>query len=231
VLCAVSVPAADAENVCSQDHAAFLLDYADHHIDRRDIDRRDFTDTLDVGDTFHAGGLAWRALAAPGHDANALVFLVRAGAGADDRRCTLENRFGIMFPDPTLEHALGGGLATLDRIAALTPRWVIPGHAVPFTDVRAIDRARRKLDAFAADPAKNPRHGLKSLLSFALLERKRTRVDEMLADIVAVPCFRDLNERLLRRPLPPLAEALMAELVRVQAIAIDAGWITPTPVA
>lgn len=127
---------------------------------------------------------------------------------------------------------MNGAYATLDRIAALAPYRIIPGHGPPLTDAPgAIGRARRKLDAFAADPAKNARHALKSLLSFALLERKRMRVNGMRAYIAKVPCFRDLNERYLVKPLPQLADALMAELVRAKAVGIDAGWILPAQAA
>lgn len=225
--CAVSVPAADAENVRSWNRAAFLLDYADQR-----IDRFDYADTLAVGDAFRAGGLAWQVLAAPGHDANALMFWCEPERVLITGDALWENGLGVMFPEPTLVQALSGGYATLDRIAALAPRWIIPGHGAPFSDTRgAVERARRKLDAFAADPAKNARHALKSLFVFALLERKGMPVDALRAYVVAVPCFHDLNERYLGKPLTQLAEELVAELVRAKAVTIDAGWIRPTPPA
>ena len=225
--CPIAIPAADADNVRTWNRAAFLLDYADHA-----IDRFDYTDTLDVGDEFRAGGFTWQALAAPGHDANALIFWCERNRLLITGDALWENGLGVMFPEPTLEHALSGAYATLNRIEALAPRWIIPGHGAAFTDVSgAIERARRKLDGFAADPKKNARHALKALLSFTLLARRRMRVSALLAYVIDVPCFRDLNDRYLGEPLAALAEQLVTELVNAKAARIEAGWITPTQAA
>src|SRR5690606_23612990 len=127
---------------------------------------------LAPGATFAAAGLEWRALAAPGHDANALVYWCEARGILITGDALWENGCGAIFPQPSHEAAFAAAHATLDRIAALRPRWVIPGHGRPFTDAAgAVARTRARLDALGADPRRNARHVMKSVLAFALLAR------------------------------------------------------------
>lgn len=221
--CAVCIPAGDAGDVRPWNRRAFLIDYADHY-----IEPFDFNDTLAAGDRFRAGGLEWRALAAPGHDGNALIFWCEEEHILITGDALWEDGLGAMFPLPALEPALQGAYATLERIAALAPRWVIPGHGAPFTDAPgAIARARRRLDAFAADPRKNARHVLKALLAFALLAKRGMRQAEVAEYCAAVPCYGELSERFLGAPLPDLVEQLVADLLRAKVITLEGEWIRP----
>ena len=69
--------------------------------------------------------------------------------------------------------ALPATRATLDMIAALDARIVIPGHGEPFTGVNAaLDRGYRRTDAYAADDARMARYALKALFAFTLLARR-----------------------------------------------------------
>ncbi|HEY8553234.1 MAG TPA: MBL fold metallo-hydrolase [Burkholderiales bacterium] len=221
--CTVTIPAGDAANVRAWNRQAFLIDYADHF-----IERFDYTDTLAPGDRFRAGGLEWEAIAAPGHDVNALVYWCQEHGIAITGDALWENGFGALFPLPSLEAAIEGAHATLDRIEALGVRRVIPGHGRPFADVSgALARARRRLEAFRADPAKNARHVMKSLLAFALLAKRGMRVEEFAPYCARVSCYADLNERFIGKPLPVLAELMLAELRSAGVVAIENGWIRP----
>lgn len=221
--CAVSIPAADARDVRAWNRDAFLIDYADHH-----IEPFEFTDALAPGDRFDAGGFAWQALAAPGHDMNALMFWCEEHGILISGDALWDNGLGAMFPLPSLDDAVVAGFATLDRIQALHPRWVIPGHGAPFTDVAgAIARARGYLDVLAADPARNARHVLKELFCFALLEKQGMYLSEVVPYVATVPCYRDLNERFIDVPMPQLADELIAELVNARMVTVDNGWIKP----
>ena len=63
---------------------------------------------------------------------------------------------------------------TLEMLATLDLRVVIPGHGEPFADARdALDRAFKRLAAFEADPLRAARYALKALLTFTLLDRRR----------------------------------------------------------
>ena len=70
----------------------------------------------------------------------------------------------------------------MDLIEALEPRFVIPGHGRAFNDLGgALERARRRLAAFRADPARHLRHAQKVLLKFRLLAWQRISLDELVA--------------------------------------------------
>ena len=221
--CSVSIPEGDADNVRPWDRQNFLIDYADH-----DIEPFDFDATLAADDQFTAGGLQWQALPAPGHDMNALIFWCEARGILITGDALWENGLGVMFPLPSLANAVNAAFATLDRIAALAPRWVIPGHGVPFTDAAgAVARARRRLEALAADSTKNARHTLKALFSFALLAKQRMRVSEVPTYFATVPVYRDLNEHFIGLPLAELAHKLVTELLDAKVMRLEDGWIKP----
>ena len=101
-----------------------------------------------------------------------------------------ENGFGVVFPELEGEAAFGDVAATLDRFAQLRVRWVIPGHGKPFSDMSsAIERARRRLDAFIVDPGKHALHAAKVLIKFRLLEVQATAWADLDSWLRATPYF------------------------------------------
>ena len=79
-----------------------------------------------------------------------------------------ENGFGFVMPPEIDPAAMPAALATLDMLAALDARVVIPGHGEPFGNVaEAIARARRRAVAFAADSQRTAWHGMKVILAFS----------------------------------------------------------------
>jgi glyoxylase-like metal-dependent hydrolase (beta-lactamase superfamily II) len=127
-----------------------------------------------AGDTLEAGGRRWSVLAAPGHDPHSVI-LFDAGEGVLVSADALwESGFGVVFPELEGEAGFDEVDATLDLIAGLPVRIVIPGHGAPFADVAgALQRARSRLDAFRADPARHARHAIKVLIKYHLLEEQR----------------------------------------------------------
>jgi glyoxylase-like metal-dependent hydrolase (beta-lactamase superfamily II) len=117
------------------------------------------------------GGKAWEVLAAPGHDPHA-VMLFEPEAGVLVAGDALwENGFGVVFPELDGDEGFEAVGATLDLIASLAARVVVPGHGSPFTTIAtALKRARRKLDAFVARPDRHAQHAAKVLIKFRLLE-------------------------------------------------------------
>ncbi|OPH11537.1 MBL fold metallo-hydrolase, partial [Azospirillum brasilense] len=82
-----------------------------------------------------------------------------------------ENGFGVVFPELEGEHAFEDVAATLDLIAGLAPRTVVPGHGSVFTDVeRALGAARRRLDGFVRAPERHALYAAKVLIKYKLLE-------------------------------------------------------------
>ena len=97
------------------------------------------------GTTHVWGGLEWRALAAPGHDMGALVFYNPEHRILISGDALWQNGYGFVMPRALDPAALPATRATLDMIAALDVRVVIPGHGerVHATSAPALERAYR----------------------------------------------------------------------------------------
>jgi glyoxylase-like metal-dependent hydrolase (beta-lactamase superfamily II) len=131
--CKTSVPEGEAQLIRAWDTRGLWLDYAGQHAERFDFD--------DVV----ASELEWLAIAAPGHDRGALMFYCAEERVLITGDALWENGFGIVLPDVPEE--LEEARQTLDAIAALDVRVVIPGHGLPFAG-RArsnVARARRRI--------------------------------------------------------------------------------------
>jgi len=105
---------------------------------------------------------------------------------------------------------------------------VIPGHGAPFGDVAgALGRVRSRLEALAADPARNARHIAKVLFVFALLERGSMRVEEIPTYLESVPGYRLLSEPFLGQAPGDMSGWLLADLRRSSAVGVVAGLVHP----
>jgi glyoxylase-like metal-dependent hydrolase (beta-lactamase superfamily II) len=221
--CPIAVPAGEMPLVRAWDERALLLGPAGQHAERFTAD-----ESLDAGARHVWGDLEWRALAAPGHDMGALVFF------NDEHRILIsgdalwENGYGIVMPPEIDEAALPATRATLELIAGLDARVVIPGHGEPFGDVpAALERAFRRTSAFEADSQRMARHVLKVLLMFSLLDRERIPLASLASHVERVQIYGEFNERFFRRQPAMLAEQLVAELVRAGAARIEGDDVVP----
>ena len=126
-----------------------------------------------------------------------------------------EHGFGFVMPPAIDPAALPATRATVETLATLDVRVVIPGHGEPFTDVGgALDRARRRIVAFEADRLRMARHALKALM-FVLLDRRRMSLADVPAYVERVGIYRELNARYFRLPPTDLAELLVARARKV----------------
>jgi glyoxylase-like metal-dependent hydrolase (beta-lactamase superfamily II) len=221
--CPIAVPAGEAPLVNAWDERTLLIGYADQRAERFDVD-----EILRPGDKYVWGDLEWHALAAPGHDMGALVFFNDQHRILISGDALWENGYGIVMPPEIDPAALPATRATLEMIAELDVRCVIPGHGEPFTDAGAsLERAFRRTAAFEADSQRMARHALKVLLVFALLDRERMPLATMPAYIERVGIFRDFNARFFRLPAATLAEQLVGELERANAVRRVNGDLRP----
>ena len=68
----------------------------------------------------------------------------------------------VPYGGPWAEGALERMVASVERIARLEPRIVVPGHGEPVTDVpAAVERTLRRYEEFRAEPQKAVRHALR----------------------------------------------------------------------
>ena len=212
--CPIALPAGEAPLVEAWDTKTLLLDYADQHADRFAVG-----ETLHAGATYVWGDLEWQALAAPGHDMAALVFYNPEHRILVSGDALWRNGYGLVMPPEIDPAAMPATRATLEMLASLEVRIVIPGHGDPFTDFEpAIERAFRRLAAFEGDSHRMARHALKVLLTFSLLDRREMRVADLPAYVDRVPIYRDFNACFFKLAPTDLAAALVSELERVGAI-------------
>ncbi|HVR94785.1 MAG TPA: MBL fold metallo-hydrolase, partial [Casimicrobiaceae bacterium] len=78
-----------------------------------------------------------------------------------------------------------------------------------------------------ADTLRVARHALKSVLTFALLDKQRLAVAELPAYIDRIDIYREFNQRFFRLPAAALAKMLLDELERSGAVQRENGWLRP----
>lgn len=226
--CTITIPQGIADAVARWDEEALMLTPSGQKSERFLHDA-----SLRPGDVFELGGLAWRAMHAPGHDMDALVFY------CDSRRILISgdalwrDGFGIQFAEVLGQ---GAGLAatrrTLDAIGRLAVDVVIPGHGAPFAEFDdAMARAFKRVGAFEADPSRMARNALKACFTFNLLELRRMPRAGLSEYLSAIPFFDGINQRFLGMPPQTLADWLVAELVRARVVELRDGDIVPLQTA
>ncbi len=181
------------------------------------------------GERLAVGERVWDVLAAPGHDPHSVVLF-------DDRHGVLisadalwENGFGVVFPELEGASAFDDVAAVLDLIERLPVQWVLPGHGSAFSDVgQALVRARSRLAAFRADPARHHRHAAKVLLKYHLLEEQQQSIAALHEWSAAAPLMQSTWQRLGAPDgsCEAWCDALLGELVAAQALAVRDGVVS-----
>lgn len=221
--CAIALPEAEAPLIDSWDEVALLLAYADQR-----AERFAYNEVIRGGETHVWGDLEWRALAAPGHAMGALVFFNPEHRILVSGDALWSNGYGLVMPPEIDPRALPATRATLEMIAGLNVRTVIPGHGEPFADVgAALGRAFARTAAFDADSLRTARHALKVVLCFALLDQGRLPLARLSAYVDRIGIYRDFNARFFRLPPSALAEQLVAGLEKAGAARRENGWLVP----
>ncbi len=221
--CPIAIPEAEDKAVERWDDKALLYEYAGQSVDRFRAD-----ELIVAGSTHVWGELEWQALAAPGHDMGALVFWNPEHGILISGDALWERGFGFVMPPEIDKNALPATRATMEMLARLPIRIVIPGHGEPFLDVNAaLDRAFDRIAAFEADSLRMARHALKVILMFTLLDHQRLAIDELAPLMERVGIYRDFNALFFRLPAARLAEAIVGELEHAGAARRVHGHLTP----
>lgn len=221
----VSIPPGLADAVEQWDEAALSYRDTDQTCPRFRHD-----DTLPLQGEVRLGGWPWQVLPADGHDRHMVMLWCEPLGVLISADALWQHGFGVLFPELAGEPgAFEAQWATLDTIAALQPRWVIPGHGDPFDGVdAALAGARSRLQWLAEDPARHAQVALKGLVAFGLMERGQmdlAAVTRLIGQgLMAQPGFCKWFDE----PAQTLAERVMAQLVRAgvaREMAPDA-WAT-----
>ena len=166
----IAIPAGVAAAVDAWDVEALTYAPTGQHCPRFDYDA-----PLHAGERLTLGGLEWQVLAAPGHDPHMVMLWCAPERVLISADALWEHGFGAIFVEVEGESGFAEQRAALELIERHAPRAVIPGHGAPFADVpAALARAHKRLDALAADPMRNARSVIKTLLKFWLLQVRAT---------------------------------------------------------
>ena len=215
--CRIAIPAAECAKVDAWDDDALSFRATAQQCPRFSHD-----EALEPGQYLRIGDLDWQALAAPGHDPHALLLWCEEAGILISGDALWQNGFGVVFPELAGEPGFHDVRATLDLIATLDARVVIPGHGAPFDDVAAaLDRAYSRLDYLAADPVRNAENAARVLLKFLLLERRRLPLADVEALCASVPLLVLARERFLHGTSGDLAARLGQALVKAGAARVE----------
>lgn len=219
--CRTWIPAAEADKVRAWNEDALTFAATG-----QSCARFGFDDTLAPGDVLALGGMSWQVLGAPGHDPHSLIFYCPEERILISADALWENGFGVVFPELEGESGFAEVRATLELIASLDVRLVIPGHGAPFSDVdKALQTAFSRIDYFMADPVRNAQNALKVLLKFLLLERQSMTLAEVEALLARMPLSVEANRRYLNMSAPQLAQWAVAQLVKAGAAEASGGML------
>jgi glyoxylase-like metal-dependent hydrolase (beta-lactamase superfamily II) len=219
--CRTLIPEAEARAVRDWDEVA--LSYV---ATGQQCPRFGFDATIAAGDSLMLGAIEWQVLGAPGHDPHSVILYCPSERLLISADALWENGFGVIFPELEGESGFDEARATLAQIAGLDVRLVIPGHGAPFADVAgALDRATQRLDYLAADPARNAQNGIKVLVKFRLLERRRITLAELRQWMREVPLLVRSNRNHLQMDPDALADWTAAQLVKAGAAVIEDGML------
>lgn len=219
--CGAAIPAAEADAVRTWDEDALSYKATGQQCARFTFDA-----TMAPGDDLLLGDLRWQALAAPGHDPRSLIFYCAAEAILISADALWENGFGVIFPELDGESGFAEARATLELIAGLDVRLVIPGHGAPFTDAKgALARAGTRLDFLEADPKRNAENAVKVMLKFLLLERQQIAMADVPSMFASIPILAGARRRFLHKEPVDLADWAIAALVRAGAAHIDGAML------
>lgn len=219
--CHTAIPAAEAAKVRAWDEDALSYKATGQQCERFGFDA-----TLAPGDRLELGGLQWQALGAPGHDPHSLVLYCESEGILISADALWRNGFGVIFPELQGEPGFEEARATLELIATLDARVVVPGHGAVFTDVKAaIGRALSRVDYLQADPRRNAENAVKVMLKFLLLERQQFALADLPGMFAANPVIDGARVKYLQRTPAQLAEWAVEALVRAGAARRSGGLL------
>jgi glyoxylase-like metal-dependent hydrolase (beta-lactamase superfamily II) len=214
--CSTAIPVGEAARVAAWDEDALSYRATGQQCARFTFER-----TIAPGEALVLGGLAWQAMGAPGHDPSSLIFYCASEGILISADALWENGFGVIFPELEGESGFAEEAATLDTIADLDVRLVIPGHGTPFTDVAgALARARSRLDYLRADPRRNADNAVKVMLKFLLLERQQMPLSDVVTLFESNPVMAGSRRRFLKVDAQEAARMTVAALVRAGAASV-----------
>ena len=220
--CEIIVPAGLHATIADWDQDALLLSPLGQQAARFQHDH-----LISAGCEIEMGEHNWQALAVPGHDMEALAYYNPEKRILISGDALWENGFGVIFPELLGEaNGLESARETLEMLAKLAIDTVIPGHGSPFVTVdAAFERAFRRLTHFENNVEQLAWHAIKVIVSFAMMEKRRLPIADFPAFVLSLPFAVDVNTRYLDYSEDKMTERLERELLLVNALRREEGWL------
>jgi glyoxylase-like metal-dependent hydrolase (beta-lactamase superfamily II) len=200
-----------------------LSAYLDQPVEPYTVDHE-----LSDGDVLPLGEAAWQVIATPGHTPGHLVFWQ-----PDEQVLALGDllsTYDVGWVNLALDgpDAAATALASLEKVATLRPRILLPAHgAIPADTAKALDAALRRAQRLVEDPDGAVWYGSRRIIAFALMIHDGIRVSDAEAYVVARPWAQDAA-RLLALAPEDFARDLLDSMTRSGAVAVNAGMMRAT---
>jgi glyoxylase-like metal-dependent hydrolase (beta-lactamase superfamily II) len=170
-----TIPALDAPAVQAWDAAQLTFGKT-----QQTCQRFTFTDTIAADTEVELGQLRFRTIATGGHDDAMLCLYCEKEGLLISADALWEDGFGVLFAEFEGYHGIAEQQATLNRLAPLEVRLVLPGHGGMFTNFKgALHTAQKRLDYFTADPDRVWRNGMRVLIKYRLLADQRMTLAQL----------------------------------------------------
>jgi glyoxylase-like metal-dependent hydrolase (beta-lactamase superfamily II) len=187
------------------------------------------TRSLADGETVTLGDHDFVVLHAPGHSADSLVLHEPREGILVSGDALWEADVGLVNPFVEGTEALEQHLATLERLAGLHVRWVLPGHGRPFQDFAgALAESRRRIRRFMGEPAAQGTALLRKMFVFKLLIRPGIPEPEFERHVVEAAWYRDAVDGLVGGDPAEVYRATLDDLVRKGVCRREGGRLCAT---
>ena len=189
--------------------------------------RFDYDQLIDAGAPLRLGGMEWEVIGGGGHDPEMVLFYNHDERILVSADALWRNGFGVIFPELEGDSGFAEQQAVLDRISALAPRIVVPGHGPTFGDSgAALEVAYRRLEYLRGDPERNARHAAKVLIKFWLLDVRSTTMEQLHRHFAQTDYLRLIQRRYFpQQDLTQMIDTYVAELVRAGAAEVAGGLL------
>ena len=171
-------------------------------------------------------GRTWQAIPLPGHAPDILGYwqakervLISADSLVPFGDC------GVLNVAVHGDRVVRDALETVDRIEALNPKTILPGHGGVIEDVSAnIVRLRKRLRSFEADRSRLVVHFMRRIVAAGILEREATTIDDLIQSICDLQWAKDYAALVEQPPANVIAKTLDG-LLASGAIRLENGLV------
>jgi glyoxylase-like metal-dependent hydrolase (beta-lactamase superfamily II) len=209
----IAASAPDAAAIARRDPGCCLAEYLDQPVPQYTVDL-----ALDDGHVLRLGDTDWQVVSTPGHTPGHLALW------QPDERLLVVGDALSAYDVGAVNVALDGieattaALSSLQRLADLKPRVILPSHGpIPLDPEAAFAGALRRTQRFVDDPASAIWYGARRVLGYQLMIHGGLPYDGVEPYLITCPWVVDAA-RFLQQSVEAFAADLVAEMIRAGSI-------------